>query len=311
MSALPRIIIPPALLIILALCPRPASGGSASAGATNSAPAPGVPTAPSSSRSVALSRLYNSLAANTRAAPAVLVIPGREMASEIYDRIVEDLSVMSRIIEKSLHAPSEGLYDSLVTTGLYTKGGRYGQSLLLPSDGAVPPILRSSGGRPKSMYVGGYGAVFSLRVNFPLVPPPETPKAANAAEPTDPVWAAAQRELAEPESIARSRRAGPAGPPYKAEAVEELRNTLTADLKHAANIRDLEPDSWLLILVQGSTAVPEQPQSLSDDQASYPTAPAAAGTLLTLRAKKADIDQFAKGQLDETQFCQRVQTVAR
>jgi len=32
-------------------------------------------------------------------------------------------------------------------------------------------------------------------------------------------------------------------------------------------------------------------------------------TLLTLRAKKTDIDQYAKGQLDDTQFRQRVQIV--
>jgi hypothetical protein len=37
-------------------------------------------------------------------------------------------------------------------------------------------------------------------------------------------------------------------------------------------------------------------------------APAAAGTVLTLQAKKADIDAFAKGILNLQQFQQRVKT---
>ncbi len=329
MRILPKITLPSALLIALALCPRPGYSGSASAGSASSAPAAAtVPTTapaaavssagvatppPAATRAVAsqaFSRLYGSLAANTRATTPVLVVPAKEMTAETYDRVVEDLSVMSRIIEKSVHTESEGLYSSLVTTSLYTKGDSYGHTLLLPSDGAGPQILRSSGGRPKAIYVGGYGALFSLRMSFPLVPPPEAPKASKAGEQTDQVWAAAQRELADPESAVRSRRAGPAGQPYKAEAVEDLKNTLTAALKHASNIRDLEPESWLMVLVQGPAAVPEQPQD-SSKQALDLTTQTTGGTLLTLRAKKADIDQFAQGRLDETQFRQRVQIVTR
>ncbi len=316
MSTLPKTVIPSALLITLALCAPPAYSGSASVDPASSGPAAsaGVATGESgatvSAASQALSRLYGSFAANTRAAASLLVVPAKEMTPETYDRVVEDLSVMSRIIEKSVPTESEGLYSSSVTTSLYTKGDSYGRALFLPSDGAGPQILRSSGGRPKAIYVAGYGALFSLRVSFPLVPPPEAPKASKAGEQTDQVWAAAQRELANPENAIRPRRAGPAGQPYKAEAVEDLKNTLTATLKHASNIRDLEPEWWLMVLVQGPAAVLEQPQD-SSHQALDLTPHATSGTLLTLRAKKADIDQFAKGQLDETQFRQRVQIVTR
>ena len=104
------------MLIALAICLRPAYGGSASAGASQSGPcrasgsrpaAAGVspplpPTAvarPPGKRSHACSRLHHRELPEL--AP-VLVIPAQEMPPETYDRIVEDLSIMSRIIEKSL-----------------------------------------------------------------------------------------------------------------------------------------------------------------------------------------------------------------
>jgi len=319
MSTLPKITIQSAVLIALAACARPAYSGSASAGAATSAPAASTAPAGTSAPAAAairpsaqqsLARLQNSLAASPRAGAPILVIPAKEMAPETYDRIVEDLSVMSRILEKSVHDGSEETY-GFAAGGLYATGDTYGHALFLPSDGAGPWILRPSGGRPKALYVGGYGAVFSLRVSFPLVPPPEAPKQDKAAEPTDQVWAAAQRELADPQAAARTRHAGPAGEPYRPETVDNLKNALTGALKHASNIRDLEPESWLTILVQGPATVPEQPQESLSNQLLSMTTYATGRTLLTLRVKKADIDQSTKGQLDETQFRQRVQIVTR
>jgi hypothetical protein len=238
----------------------------------------------------------------------VLVIPAKEMDAATYGRVVEDLNVMNRIIDKSLRDLSDEGY-GFTTTGIQV----YGQRLSLPFDSPGPWILRSPGGRPRAIYVGGYGAVFSLQVDFPLVPPPEAPEPNKAAEKGDQVWAAAQRELASPPATFPVRPGVPQGRPYRAEAVETLRSGLIALLKHATNIRDLEPESWLTILVQGSGTMQEHPEELSSDQQSLlilgsrPTGI----SLLSLRAKKADIDQFAKGQLGQTQFQQRVQIVTR
>jgi len=317
-----------AWLVLLASGAHGASTGSAAAAqaipapATPAAPATGVgPTAgvaaagpvDSAGRLRAahqsLARLQESLAPARRAVPGVLVIPARELAPETYDRIVEDLNIMSRIIEKGLQEGSAERFDLAIPGNPL-----YGSGMFVRTDGTGPRILRSTGTRPRPIYVGGYGAVFSLEVAFPLVPRPETPEPNQAAEKTDQVWAAARRELSDPQAAARPQAGAAQGPPYRAEAVEQLRSTLSELLKYAANIRDLEPDSWLTILVQGpDPAGPDRPQPSPLEQSlMLPSAPQSGGrTLLSLRARKADIDQYAQGRLDQTQFQQRVQIATR
>ncbi|MCX5646058.1 MAG: hypothetical protein NTZ17_15470 [Phycisphaerae bacterium] len=327
-----------ALLILLAACARPAYSGSASAGEATPAPASSLAPAampstappladatvpataairPSARQSISRSR--GLAGANRRAAAPVLVIPAKEMTPETCDRIVEDLSIMSRIIEKSLRDASEQGYGLTVTaSGMYGGGGGsygrgagiYGQTLFLPSDSTGPRVLRSSGGRPKAIYIGGYGAVFSLQVDFPLVPPPETPEPNKTTDKADRVWAAAQRELVNPQAALHLRPGVSQGMPYRPEAVENLRSALIAVLQHASNIRDLEPESWLTIVVQGCSTVADQPEDSSGDQQGnlIGVRPSGSGrTLLTLRARKADIDQLAKGPLEQTEFQKRVQ----
>ena len=318
-----------ALLILLAACARPAYSGSASAG--GAAPAPASSLAPAAMPSTAppladamvpataairpsarqsISRSSGLAGANRRAAAPVLVIPAKEMTPETCDRIVEDLSIMSRIIEKSLRDASEQGYGLTVTaSGMYGRGGGiYGQMLFLPSDSTGPRVLRSSGGRPKAIYIGGYGAVFSLQVDFPLVPPPETPEPNKTTDKADRVWAAAQRELVNPQAALHLRPGVSQGMPYRPEAVENLRSALIAVLQHASNIRDLEPESWLTIVVQGCSTVADQPEDSKSDQQGNTIGVRPSGrTLLTLRARKADIDQLAKGPLEQTEFQKRVQ----
>jgi hypothetical protein len=330
MRTLHKITSPFLCLVLFAACTRPLYGGSAPAGEASSAPpaytAPaGTPSTPlrsagTSDRAVAirpssaqsLSRLYSLAAANPGAAVPVLVVPAKEMSPEAYDRVAEDLNIMNRIFQKSVtEAPELYPYDALRREVATLQ--------MLQHTGYMSPwqgdkwIFRSSSGRPRPLYIGGYGAVFSFQVSFPLVPPPETPKPDQTGEPMDQVWAAAQRELANPQAVTRALPATSQGEPYRQEAVEGLKSALTEALKHATNIRDLEPDAWLLILVQGpSPTVPSQsPNPAPDPVLVLPAAHAGGRTLLTLRAKKADIDQYAKGQLDDTQFQQRVQIVIR
>ncbi|MCL5282873.1 MAG: hypothetical protein M1376_23560 [Planctomycetes bacterium] len=320
MSTLPKIIAPSTLLLALALCPRPAYSGSAGTApvspppAATAAPAPpgALPPAaaplPSSADQMVL-RLNRLTTDDLRGAVPVLVIPAQEMTPGTYDRIVDDLSIMNRIIEKNTRTMSE-------------VGGIYGAVLTGPGNIATPRILRASGGRPKPMYIGGYGAVFSLSVDFPLLPP-EAPEPNKVTEKTDPTWAQAQRELQDPQAALRLQRGPSQGRVYRAEAVETLRNTLIGLFKHATNIRDLGPDAWLTILVHGPAAAVQDSASDSGSTAVYvgdspyqqhqllllPQTRQEGRTLMTLRAKKADIDQYAKGQLDDTQFQQRVQIV--
>jgi hypothetical protein len=176
-------------------------------------------------------------------------------------------------------------------------------------------------------------------MDFPLSAPPqvEEEKPAEKEAESDPVWAQMRREMYEPPEAARGSRKEPEQK-YDAEKVENLKTTLIKALKHAANIRSLKSDESMILTVTGSgesagahvaashsraashsstnqvvvenksgdgTATARVVSSSSSDQTTYfsPTA-------LVIRAKKSDIDEFAKGTLDADQFRQRVQVLA-
>ena len=164
----------------------------------------------SSSPDQMLLRLNRLGADDLRGTVPVLVIPAQEMTPETYDRIVDDLSIMNRIIEKNTRVTGDlGLIAGAVTLG--------------PGDITTPRILRSWGGRPRPMFIGGYGVVFSLAVNFPLLPPPEAPEPNKVADKTDPTWAQVQRELQDPQAALRRSAAG-----RKGESIALRRSRLSA-----------------------------------------------------------------------------------
>jgi hypothetical protein len=307
MSVLHRSAIKATFLILLAACARPAHSGLVVTPATTAEQPAAVEPVSAVDRlsSRLLEDYYHT---SPRGAVPVLVIPAKELDGEVFGRIVKDLTIMSRIIEKSIRNAPE-LTNLAVVNELQQH--LYGEDTFSRSERTGPRIVRSSQGRPKPMYVGGYGAVFSLEVAFPLLPPPEATEQDETASETDEVWAQAQRELLDPEGARRTRRRAPQGQPYSREAVESLRNTLVTALKHATNIRNLGPESWLVILVQGPSATVQEQRRRAPygQQVDLVGGPAGGKTLLTLRARKADIDQYAKGQVDETQFQQRVQIV--
>jgi hypothetical protein len=149
------------------------------------------------------------------------------------------------------------------------------------------------------LYIAGYGAVFFIQVGFPLLPPPDTQDKPPAEEPVDTVWVQTRQAIFEPRARGPVPGADVGAPePYSRERVEMLRSTLIASLKHAANIRALEPREWLAIVVQGTA-----PRT----DASPRSTPGR--SVLTLRATKADVDLYAKGQLGQAQFEQRLQVV--
>jgi hypothetical protein len=305
MSVLHRSAIKATFLILLAACARPADSGLVVTPATTAEQPAAVE--PVSAVDRLTSRLLEDYYdASPRGAVPVLVIPAKELDSEAFGRIVEDLTIMSRIIEKSIRNAPE-LTELAMVNELEQI---YGEDIFRPSEPAGPRILRSSQGRPKPMYLGGYGAVFSLEVAFPLLPPPAAAEQDETTKQTDEVWAQAQRELLAPQGAVPTHDVPP-GQPYSPQAVESLRNTLVTVLKHATNIRNLGPESWLVILVQGPSATVQEQRLRAPygQQVDLVGAPARGKTLLTLRARKADIDQYAKGQVDETQFQQRVQIV--
>ena len=317
------LIVPFLLIVFIAVAPyaqaTPQAAPVASAAPAAVASEPAVPTAIPGIALRSVSRSYvtkspavlpsSSLLAEAPNAGSVtepvLVVPGKPMDPQTIDQAVEDLSVMSRIFEKNafgeyytLGGPGEVSVYELYRISTHSTTG----------PGLLFPVL----GRAKPMYLGGYGAVFFIQVSYPLLPPPEAPKEQPAGQQEDSVWAEAKRSVLEPQA----RPATPQGEaeavePYDREKVDAVRNALVVLMKHAANIRILEPAEWVAIVVQGpAVSAVRDAQEPSSTAITQPTVAATAGkTVMTLRATKADVDLYAKGQLNQQQFEQRLQVV--
>lgn len=232
----------------------------------------------------------------------VLVIPDAEIETEDLAKITQDLNVMSRLLERNLqraNIATEG--GSFFTSGrdMFTGFFMRGQQTI------------------QSMYLQGYGALFLMKVDFPLSPPPEVQEQEQGEqteeqEDADPVWEQMKREMYEPQE-ARRRGTEDAAEKYDAEKVENLKTNLIKALKHAANISALKPDESAILSITGGgefaslksivTTTRRGDSRILEKTASSGSSPA----VLVIRAKKLDIDAFAKGDLDVDQFKQKTQ----
>jgi hypothetical protein len=158
------------------------------------------------------------------------------------------------------------------------------------------------------MYVGGYGALFFLQVDFPLVPPASQPQETSVEE-DDAVWAEARRNLYESPGVVLPTGAVPVEA-YSEEKVAFLRSRLVELMRHASNIRLPDPNDWVTVVVRGTAAGDSRPAPAAG--AFLAEEISCARTILTLRARKSDIDQYAQGRLDQAQVEQRLQiTISR
>ncbi|UCC96510.1 MAG: hypothetical protein JSW66_11775 [Phycisphaerales bacterium] len=288
-------------------------------------PSPPVPPEPPavtvSAPSIEFSRSWSS---RSSGAGPVLVIPSADIKPEEIFAITEDMNVMSHIFEKNLDQAR-----------IATARG----SFFTSRRDALGLLLGTGSGAIESMYLQGYGALFLLKVDFPLSGPPQVAEEEQAQEQegSDPVWEEMRRQMYEPQESTRRKAKEPEAK-YDAEKVENLKTTLVGTLKHAANIRSLKPDESVILTVTGSgesgatrlTAPTSRAISLfrgnpvivqeRDNDGTVKTrtvqspstgmAGSFAPTILVIRAKKSDIDEFAKGNLDLDQFRQRTQVLA-
>ena len=260
----------------------------------------------------------------------VLVIPAVDMDAQKLAETVEDMKIMSHIFAKEL-----------------------AEADMLPGGRRWVFFWRRSSNELRCIYLEGYGAVFLMEVDFPLLPVAE-PQAQEAEEGTDPVWQEARRQLTSPEEDIFDSGSDEEVE-YDADKVEDLKSKLIRNLKHASNIRNLPDKEWIIIAVTGAGgqtggiqidvhvegdkggrsgrgrpgAIGGRARALSGRGSragggragavggrgggfgggftgGLSTTPASA-TVLTVRAKKADVDAFAKGKLDFDKFQKRVQ----
>ena len=270
--------------------------------------APAAPTPPNASAApVAPARAVSfnsSWPLGSGGVGSVLVIPTAELKMEELAAMTEDMTVMSRIFEKNLEQAR-----------IPTARG----SLFVSSHDPFAALLGGGGGAIQSMYLQGYGALFLMKVDFPLSPPPQVEQKQEEEtkkEETDPVWQQMRREMYEPQDTKRRKTEQPQEK-FDAEKVENLKTTLVKALKHAANIRSLKQDELVILAVAGSGGSAGETAMITTSSAvvvdghtrivqQQPASSGSSQTVLVIRAKKSDIDSFAKNA-DYEQFRQRIQ----
>jgi hypothetical protein len=242
----------------------------------------------------------------------VLLIPNTEIKPEDVAAITQDIQVMSHIFNKIFKGPRL-IGEVFVDFGdFFGRGSRTTQAI----------------------YLQGYGTLFLLEVDFPFSPPAKSATKEKPEEDTDSVWQQAKQEMFSPKTIHRTQSSEGK---YDAEKVEELKTRLIKALKHTANIRNIKPEEWIILTVIGEgggysggvgsgvggysgyggsygSAVNVRRSYSSTTRGRYTTTKivpggisATSSTVLTIRAKKSDVDAFAKDDLDYDKFREKVQ----
>jgi len=262
---------------------------------------PGLSSFPTSM--TVASGLQQSGDAGDWARDAVLVVPGPDLKAETLAALTEDMTVMCRIFDKALQP----------------RGRSTAATFYSNRPGALNHWLLHQAGRTQGLYVDGYGAVFFVAVDFPLVAPPQQNEPAKAQEATDHLWSQTVDELRGRQDAGATDEAQPA---YDSQKVDTLKATLIKTLRHAANLR-LGPQEQVTVVAgsqdQSSTVGVRQqlrylyPRSAgrrstatpyNTDRPDDPVADPAA--TLVLRVSKAELDALAAGTLTAEQFAPKV-----
>ncbi len=244
-----------------------------------------------------------------------LVIRSHDMDASEQGNLEEDLTVMTHILDKAV---SEKVDDA-----------QSGRTIM-----GISVVYAPGESRVRNMYLDGYGAVFMMNVNFPLLPRPAAKDVEKEKTPEDSAWEEARREVYGQPNSWGSPSGG--GQKYDEEKVGALKDALVDALKNAANIRGLKSDDWITLCVFGSGA--GQPKvrvkggggggggfgALPSTQATSGSGGSGgsygasysrflnligdggeAKTTMTIRVKKGDIDALAKGKLTADAFRSR------
>jgi len=243
-----------------------------------------------------------------RSSSNVLVVPNTDIKAEDVAAITQDMQVMSHIFQKIFTGPR-------LIEGLFMDYGKF---------------FGRESRATQAIYLQGYGTLFLLEVDFPFSPPTKPKEKAEDTKEADSVWQRAKQEIFSPTTTV-GRGEDPENK-YDAEKVEELKTRLIKALKHAANIRNIKSDEWIILTVIGKGGgysggvgsgvggyggggdVNVRRSYSSAVMGRYTTTRivpggkgVASSMVLTIRAKKSDVDAFAKGELDYDKFREKVQ----
>jgi hypothetical protein len=163
----------------------------------------------------------------TAMAPDVLVVPTLRVDPVAFSETADDMRVMLQILREKSNEQRPAM-------------GR----TVLPDYG---PIFGSSGQGTKAIYIQGYGAMFVMEVGFPLARASQATTAGRQAQQQggDPVWRQAQQRLeggGEDDAAEGTNSFNP----------EQFRENMVRALRHAANIRHLDPNECIILTIIGS-----------------------------------------------------------
>jgi len=237
-----------------------------------------------------------------------LIISTGSLEDEDVANLEEDMTIMARILEKSVNRSGAG-------------GDEPDRKAMGIHLWALGHALNRGA---RDIYVEGHGAIFILGANMPLVGQPKVAEGEKEKKETNSAWESTRNELyGENDNEAkRLRKERVAAAPYDAGRLEALKKNLIESLKNASNIRGLKDSETVTIVVQGPSGRGGRNLGLvANGNVRVQRAPGNADTftfidndsrrggpktLLTLRAKKSDIRDFANGKVDGEQFRKKV-----
>lgn len=227
----------------------------------------------------------------------LVVVRSGEVDPKDEDNLEMDMAVMSHLLTRTLEEKVESRPHAANVLGI---------------DVFYSPALNQM----QSLYLEGYGALFMLKVNFPLLPAAkdEASKEKNSGSSE---WESAKQDLYGQGRAIKYSFAG--GEKYDETKVNSLKDALLQALSNGSNIRGLKPDDSLTVCVLGAhsdtqfrfkmTKAPPTatPPAQAPDQVSIYERDSSSPrqSMLTIRVKKSDVDAFAKGKLSLDEFRKR------
>ncbi len=199
----------------------------------------------------------------------MLFIPAAETDSNAIKDVKKDLWTMSKIFDEKIGAPPlRRAVSSEPLIEIYAQRVGAGD--------------RSTATQP--IYIAGYGAIFSMSVDFCLVA--NIKPAEESQDKNGDIWENTQRELMAPVP------SGPSGEKERIKRIEshydktkKLQETITETLKYAGNIKGVKTNEFVTVYIRGMN--PGRYDKIS---------------CIVMRAKKTDIDRYLSGEINAEQF---------
>ncbi len=210
--------------------------------------------------------------------------------AKVAQEMEEDLAVMGALIDQSIDERQTAMGIEMVITSSSVRG----------------------------MYIEGTGPLYMIKVDFPMFGPASAEEKPEE-KPVDSEWERVRDRL-RGQNTPNMEYSARSNVRFDPKQVEALKKILLGTMKNGGNFRHFKPDEHLSIAVFGhpSPVRAYVQKSNRDDSSpgksgnyfvSWSSSKSEQGTVMTLKAKKADIDAFASGKMDLDAFSNKV-TVA-